>query len=480
MSQVLTITYGSLVLGLGQANSDYNLTGKYSFQHDYDRFSLEFEVVVSNATRATFLASEAALLAAFREPDLTLVVKLSATTRHTFSPTANTGFNIRASARRAPGQDTTPNSCRYVCTVSGELPATKTGRAGRRGGSVDVSTSPAGRRTCVITGTYTALSNKAARTQFEAEVDDFCDDILTDLGGTWELVDTPNARADDENKVITFVRRYEEIKRTQAAGVLDHPALVQPRLTFDRVKTSPESTTALGTVAPLVELVARFTASVKFASAAELEDVDTLIEEVVRPHVLAEAERVAGGGTVVVMREAPSFDREENVVSLTVAMVVDTGATFLRASVEVNDSIDRGVILKPMWSGDPYARDEYQGMASHVRVLTRKSIRVGSSDVIRDGVIASNHDGPAPLFDGFRFVRSNQRVRSWFGGVDQTLPLRSNEETFVYVKVNPAPTGGGSGSSGVADDKGDLADLLGSDLDPTGLGTGTGTFLTEL
>ncbi len=86
MARLLAFTYGALTIGNG-GSSAYHLTGsKYRFQHDYDRASLTFEVVVQADDHAAFVAAETALLDAYRLPDQALTVVLSATTRHTFAP----------------------------------------------------------------------------------------------------------------------------------------------------------------------------------------------------------------------------------------------------------------------------------------------------------------------------------------------------------------------------------------------------------
>jgi hypothetical protein len=104
----------------------------------YTEFSMTFDVVVRNATRSTFLTSEAALYAAFKQPDQKLEVFLGASTRHTFDPAANTGFNSRATIERPPSELNTANSGLYRVSVLVQLPADLSGRDGRQTSTVTV------------------------------------------------------------------------------------------------------------------------------------------------------------------------------------------------------------------------------------------------------------------------------------------------------------------------------------------------------
>lgn len=444
MSRTLAITYAGLVLGAGQSNASYHLTGKYSYVETQERADLAFEVVVQNEDDVLFLAAEAALLTAYRTPDAALLVVIGGGNRRDLDPADNTGFNARASARKVPGLDNTARSARYACSVSIELPADTAGRAGRRSSSVDVSTSPAGRRSLSITGVYTALSNNAARAQFESQVATYAGTVTSGLGGTWELVGTPSAKSDDQNKTISFSRAYREVIYHQAQSAMDHPAIVEPRLQIARTRTSAESTRILGSVEALKELQITWSASVAIAVTVDLE---ALWEGTVRPHLIAEAELV-GGGAVVVTRETPLFDAGENTIAAAMTVLADSGAKFLRASVDVADSIDMGVVLKPVWDGNPFSRDKYKGSGSHVRTLTRRTLRVAATGIISKNRVISDHGDP-PQFSGFVEVRESRRARAWNVGVPGTeLTLRSSETVYVYVRADDPKASTGSGGGG--------------------------------
>ena len=122
MARLIKITYGAVTVGLG-GDASITLVDKYRAVYGYTEFALTFECVVRNATRATFLAAEAALVAAYRLPDQDLDVDLAGTNRHSFTVAAGTGFNARATAAKVGGVEDTANSARYACSVTVQLPA---------------------------------------------------------------------------------------------------------------------------------------------------------------------------------------------------------------------------------------------------------------------------------------------------------------------------------------------------------------------
>ncbi|MCO5167880.1 MAG: hypothetical protein M9894_16170 [Planctomycetes bacterium] len=439
MSRLIAITYAGLTVGAGGASA-YHLTGRYRFLHDYERASVTFEVVVQDDDPASFVAAEQALRDAYRTPDQALTVVLGATSRHDFDPALNTGFNARATARKLAGQEDTARSARYECAVAVELPASLSGRAGRRSSSVDVATSPSGRRTVTVEGVYTALANAAARAQFAASINAYAAGVLSGLGGTWELVGTPTERADDQNKVLRFTRRYAELLYDQAQGTRDHPAIVEPQVTFARGRNSASSSAALGPAQALVQLDASYSASVRFDQTTDLED---LWSNVVRPYVLAEARRLAGS-TVVVTADRFSFDPDENVLSGNLSLLADPGAAFFQARVSLSESIDEGIVLKPVWDGNPWSRDRYDVPKSGVRVLTRTTLRrapgAAGYEVSGDRVV-SDHPAP-PQWRGWIEVRDARRASSWLEGLPgEDLPLRASSTSYTYVRADVRSTG---------------------------------------
>lgn len=425
MTRLLSFTYAGLTIGAGQSGSAYHLTGRYRFRHEYGSASLVFEVAIQHDTRASFLTAEADLLTAYRKPDQALVVELDSTERHAYDPADNSGFLARANVRKLGGQEDTANSSRYECSVVVQLPADLSGRAGRQSATVDVSTTPSGRRSCTITGVYTALSNNAARAQFAAQIAAYATSVLSGLGGTWELVGTPQASTDDQDKILTFSRRYEEVIYAQSAAGTDAAALVGPRLRIRRSKSAANSTQALGGAADWIRLDVSYSTAV---DKAETTDLLALWRDTIRPWILEEARRVSEVSVVIVNRETVDPDQDENRIDATMELLADPGAPFVRADVEVRDEIDHGVILKPVWNGKPYARDRYQGLGSWVRSVKKVTIYRGE---------AENPQGDPQQFAGFELVREASTRKRFFAAIpgDET-PLQFDLSSTVYVRAD--------------------------------------------
>lgn len=434
MARLLAFTYASLTIGLGQSGSSYHLLPNWRFNISYERAELSFEVIVQSDTRATFLTDEAALVTAYTKPDQALLVVLGATTRHTFDPAANTGFNARPTIRGPlPGQDNTSNSARYECSVVLELPADLTGRAGRRSSGVDVSTSPAGRRSLVITGVYTALASNAARAQFASDIATYCASVLSGLTGTWQLVGTPSAATDDQDKTIRFTRRYEEtgLYTQGAAHIAAHPEIVHPVLRLSRTRASVDSVVASE---PLNEVTADYSA---FVAIATTTDLDAAWTEAVRPYIVSEVERICRG-TVVIVRETPLFELNENAVSASMSFLVSFGMT--KARTELLDAADLGVILKPVWDGRPFSRDRYDGPGSHVKTYLEVVLSTSPPSLA------------APSYPGFTFVRWHGGVRSWEVGLPggATITMYRAQIARVYVRADIVSGGTGERDGGAA------------------------------
>ena len=455
-TRTLRFVYGALTIGAGQSGSNYTLTGIYDFDESYPVALLSFRVAINAATPASFLTSEAALIAAYTKPDQKLEVKLSSTTRHTYDPSSsvNTGFNQRADCSRVPGSIHTDRSGLYECTVSVELPADLSGRAGRLTSSVDVQEDSSERRTCVITGVYTALSNKAARAQFAAEIDGYADGVITGLSGTWEKVRDPVAQSDDQDKHLRFVRVFREIKRDQSAAGADLAAVVNPSMIIRRALVATES--PVGTAEPPARLQVEYSADVKFS---ETTDLDALWTDTIRPYALTEIESVANISIWAVNEETVRFDPSNNRLEATLDIIGDPGATFWQLRKDWVDSENTGTVLRPVWDGNKWSRDKYQGIASHTRSLTYTTVGPTTVGSIGTGQMPRvPHPGP-PTIAGFLHVRTGRRVRERSVGIaGEETPIYIATTQYFYVRADVTDvsaqagavttTGGGSDAPG--------------------------------
>jgi len=450
VARLIKISYGGLTVGLG-GNASITLTDKFRCASSYTEFSLTFECVVRNATRSTFLTAESALAAAFTQPDGDLDVELGGSDRFAFAHASNTGFNARATCEKVGGPEDTANSSRWRCSVTVQLPADLSGRSGRQTSAVSVDAGPNGVRTVTIDGTYTALSSNSAVAQYVAAGDTYCSGVLTAIGGTYELL-TPHDqsgagfsstgdlaagfRYDDQNKVLSFRRVYQEVIYRQSLSETDNAAIKRPSLTVERTTPTNDSDTAF-TARPLEALRVTYAAEI---DKNESTDLDALYRDTIRPLMLAEANTVAGS-TVVVNAENYGLNRTGNGVTATMDVVAELGAEFIRAVLTIEDLFLPGETFADVWSGDPYEVDLYKVPARHFKTVIRDTVmRKGATLDPRRAI---------PVLQGFREVQQFRReTRGGVGSAADRLGLESVTHSFVFRRVNVSTSAGTSSGGG--------------------------------
>jgi hypothetical protein len=445
MARLIKIAYAGFTVGLG-GDASVTLTDKYRAAYGYTEFSLTFEAVIRSATRATFLAAEAAFVAAFRKPDQDLDVDLGGTNRHTFATADGSGFNARATCEKLGGEEDTANSARYRASVTVQLPADLTGRSGRQTSSVSVEATLSGVRTVTIEGTYTALSTNSAVAQYVSAGTTYCDSVITAIGGTFELLAPVNTgsgfqaaagfRYDDQNKVLSFRRVYQEVIYRQSVSDTDVAAIKSPSLVVERV-TPPDDSDPDFNTRPLEQLRVVYRAAIdKNASV----DLAGLYNSTIRPLMLAEANALAGS-TVVVTRENQSLEPTANTLSCVLECLADTGAAFYRATLDVIDYVKEPKEWAPVWSGDPYDVDEYDVPGLHLKTFIRQTAsRLGAT---------FDHRLMVPTPSGFVLVdQERQESHRSVGVTGDQIPIQEVIHTFRFRRVNVGGSGGAGGGAG--------------------------------
>lgn len=440
-TRTLKFVYGTLTIGASQADANYTLTGIYEFDESYEAALLSFQVAINSATVAGFLASEATLITAYTKPDQKLEVDLGGTNRHTYDPSAivNTGFNQRAELRKVTESPlNTDRSALYECSVTVQLPADLALRAGRLESSVRVEEDPSERRTATITGIYTALSSNAARAQFAASIEAYATDtVIVGLGGTWEQVSDPVAESDDQDKRLRFVRVYREIKRKQSNSATDLVSVVNPELLVFR---SVVSTQSIGTTAePPVRLRAQYSADVRFSSTT---DLDTLWEDTLRQYALDEIEAATGTSILTIITEDWRLDPGNNRLEATLDVLGDGGSRFWQFQKEWVDRSNSGLILRPVWDGNPFSRDKYFGPATRTLTLVISSAGPDRARVGLARMPLVEHE-QAPEVPGFEQPRTVRRVVERSVGIaGEEIPVYIATTMYFYVRSDSTFAGG--------------------------------------
>jgi hypothetical protein len=427
MARLIAITYGGYVVGLGGTSSSVVLTGKYLYTESYTEATVEFECVVRNATRATFLSAEAALVAALTKPDQDLSVALGGTNRANFSHASNTGFNGRATCRKLGGEEDTANSARYACAVTVQLPADLTGRDGRQSSDVDVQADVNGARTIVVNAVYTALAGSSARAKVEATGETYAAAVVASIGGTYERLNRGAGYSyDDQNKVAKFRAVFQEVVGRQSLSATDHAAIKSPRLVVSRQTPTDDSDPSFNT-RPLEALLAVYTATIDKNEAEGVEELHALYTTVIYPLIRAELELVAGS-TVIVQDHTFALGPNGNTIEARVSCLADYGADFYRATLDSEDLIQHGIDFAPVWSGDPYEVDVYQFPATHLKIVTRMTVSHADKPPAARLMI--------PELPGFIEVeqRRKETFNSW-GIPGDKIPYQTVTHTFVFRKA---------------------------------------------
>lgn len=439
MTRLLKVTYAGVTVGKDTSSASYHLTGKYRNREEYGSGFIEFDVVVSNTTRATFLTDEAALIAAYRKPDQVLEVVLGSTSRIDVDPVAgasgNTGFLTRPSIVKAGTALDTANSAAYRIRVDYQRPADLSGRNGRREAALDFSTNPAGVRTAVVSGTYTALTTVDALAQYRANVGTAADALLdlVDASATWELVGKPQARFDDQNKLLSFSHVYREVVANQSSGTLDHAAIVNPTLIVRRERVSTERAilaAAAGSggdldAQALVGLRAEFRCWIDRTTQPDLQ---LAYENVVRPRLLEAIRELSGVTVLAVVRDEMVPEIHEHMLTARIDAQGDPGTGLYQSRLEVEELYDTGVALIPVLDGNPFSRDLYEGPQTVIRRVRRTT--VGKPGACPDG---------AGLPDMTGFVERGGRRsprRFLIGLPGEDLPLEAVVREWVFERAD--------------------------------------------
>lgn len=207
----LSVTYAGVTVG---GASDYMLHDVYGFSGSYEKTVISFLAVIAASSEAAFKAACDAVEAAYRTPRGDLTVTLGATTLKALKHSDNTGYNTNPSFEKPGDKRDSGRSRLYRLTVEFERPADLAGQDGRRDSTLAVQTIEGGRRTCTVSGRYTAMPAigaepmRSARAQYEAKADAWVASILP--AGTWRFIDK-TADTDDANKNCQFRYVFQEV-----------------------------------------------------------------------------------------------------------------------------------------------------------------------------------------------------------------------------------------------------------------------------
>jgi hypothetical protein len=415
MTRELEIDYGGFKVG---GNSGRLINGYTGIQQEYTKAAFEFTfVTLACATSTLFAAEEIACEAAFRKPRLDLVVKQGSDTLLSLKQSDSTGLDAEPVIGKTGSPADTGLSREYKVRIELGRPADNVAVTGLRYSSVNVEYLPNRRRQVTISGTWTAIGAVAALAHYEANAATFCTAQLAIIFGSteYEMVGEPRVEQNSTNKTIEFTRVYKEFlwpDAGQSAAVMDDPEIMLQVLKISRESIGPGDTNVVSSPDQAgdegLNMPLRTSGTVDTISMSTLstpsEGSPVSVHRPIRISVSYDAWIKTGisakdkytsvicdwliqqadlfndwGQMALVSENADPVDRTDNRISARLEFVAQGPSRVLQYKVTTTDPENTGVVLVPVWNGDPYARHMYQGPAGKQRVVMEEKRVVGNA-----------------------------------------------------------------------------------------------------
>lgn len=369
VTRELSIVYGSTTVG---GTTERILDGPIQLTTSADQAALTFEfVTAAHATEAAFGTEVRLLEAAFRDPRQRLTVVQGAETLHEYDIATNTATDIRSSLNKVGDIfSDSGRSRRYRVTITADLPADVFDQDGRKDARIIVVYDCSRKRQVTFTGTWTTVPGGPATAleQYNANVGTWTSAQLTRLGGTYELADEQTNETETLES-LDFRQVYDEVLFSQSSGSLDVLAIVRSRLTVSVATLGPGDSPqgAEGVTRRLKELTVNYDACIRFD---QVTDLDNLYSGTIRPFIIDQALRKVGasGGGITV--ERPSYNLDENRLSVTMTILVSGGSQMVELRITTELIEETGVVFVPAWTTNKFSRHIYQGPGTLRRNVT--------------------------------------------------------------------------------------------------------------
>ena len=221
------------------SSGDIAILGKHSLTLNEDDFTFSAAYEASPATYSGSagahdgqFATGLATAHGYIGKNKAFTFKKGSSTLLTFDPSANTGFLTHASIANAGDPHNTGRFQIRRITVTGQKPAIADSRVGRREAAVVISRRSDGLRSVTVTGVWTAITTPlTALAAYDAAIATW---VATWLGGGNPLAPASGAfwvktaetpiSIDEQNKVLSFSRSYDERKFISDPGESDNSA----------------------------------------------------------------------------------------------------------------------------------------------------------------------------------------------------------------------------------------------------------------
>lgn len=426
----LQIVYNGFTIG---GSTDRLIDSYTRLMDGYEEASFEVSFIVTASSDAAFASACSAAETAFRVPRADLVVTQGGQTLKSLKQSDNTGLDCDVKIVKQEHLVDTGRSRRYTVRFEFGRPADNVGTNGLRESSTLVQYGPQRRRRVTVAGVWTAVPpSGTSLANYIAGIDAFAvSQLLVVEPGTgvsifWEIVDEPRVEFNSTNKIMEFSRTYQEKIYPDAgksAAAPDDADLVDqvfeaawvaegnndsPGSGVDHSGgqgtgqsgwAGPQGNTTGGTsdVTQVMQPTNTPTAN-GGASTARLGRVvcvyDAAVDKtrttdlvgkynsVIRGWMISEAQKVvaAGYGTMALMHESPSFDRDNNHIHAEMEFWVQGPAHTVEQKITTRDSTPTyGWVLVAKWDGDPMSKYKYRGVMQKLRIVSETRTVLGAA-----------------------------------------------------------------------------------------------------
>lgn len=241
---------------------------------------------------------------------------------------------------------------------------------GLREAVYSVITLPTGAREYTLTGQYEKVSSTGALATFNSSYAAVLTTWESALTGTWER-QPPQHRQDQTDTILTFTAVGRELIFNQSAGTLDNTTLRNTKIRIRRVSSAPGDSSA--TVIRPIRLTVGFDTDVVKSVTQDLKSTWT---STALPHLIATAQTAAGATGIALLDESPEFDYTGNRISGSITVEAYVGA-LLAYECETEDDEQTGIMLAPVYSGDPDEYEEFQLQRMRMRTITARMLTYG-------------------------------------------------------------------------------------------------------
>ena len=445
IARELAITYNGFTVG--GTETDRILRDLHKLEESNEQATIEYRFTIKKSTKAAFVTECAAAETAFRAVHKDTTVVIDGTTLKSYLHATSTGFNSKATIIKAGEPTDSARSRTYTIRVEVGLPGTGTGNRRLLRTSINVSYSPARRRTVTISCEYTANGSTSARAQYESAIDAFTSSVLTDLAGTYKLAEQPTTDYDDANKVVRVTQIFEEIIYTRIGA--SNADLRREVVIISRSKVGPGDTPVTNR---LVTLNVQYQCWFDKTQEVDLHGQWTIL----LPQIMAQVKLTLGGNAVALVNEDPQFDYTDNRIQATLTCMGSTSGGIIENRITTTVDIESGEVRTPIWHKGPFDRYIYQGPATDRKTVTvvQKTLRGGSSLGGGGGIGGSPTNGrpgtPGVLEVGIGAGGVGLGLQHSIGGLNVFGGPQTGDQISALVQaiMGNAPAGGGGGASG--------------------------------